>query len=391
MSLQDTIQNGKPNVYLDCWFCDRSYLKQELNYVNYVRDRKDADVHIMMAREWAANGGRRYSVFMLGQNGYKYIQDTLRFNLGPDVSEEISREKVLHALKTGITPYLLKSDLWQNLSIKYTKTEEPEKIEDKWNHWIFELSANGRARGQESTQSFDLGGQIEANKITKDIKIELEMDADYEKSIYEVESETITSIHRTYDLDGMVVKSLTQHWSAGGFGGFYSSRYRNIAISYTASPAVEYNLYPYEEATTRQLTFLYRPQFSYDFYQDSTIFNKLSESLFREMLSVDYEIKKKWGSIDLALDVSHYFHDFSKNRISFHSRISMNLVKGLNVYFYGGASLINDQLSLPKGEATTEEVLTRQKQLATSYNYYTSFGVSYTFGSMYNNIVNPRF
>jgi hypothetical protein len=27
----------------------------------------------------------------------------------------------------------------------------------------------------------------------------------------------------------------------------------------------------------------------------------------------------------------------------------------------------------------------------TSYRYYSAIGVSYTFGSIYNNVVNPRF
>jgi hypothetical protein len=33
----------------------------------------------------------------------------------------------------------------------------------------------------------------------------------------------------------------------------------------------------------------------------------------------------------------------------------------------------------------------RQRQLATSYSYSVYFGVSYTFGSIFNNVVNPRF
>jgi hypothetical protein len=388
---QDTLNEQLPNVYLDCYFCDHDHIKRKVGYVNYVRDRKDADVHIMVARERAANRGVRYSFFMLGQNGYIHLQDTLRVNLGPDVSEEETRQRVVHAIKAGLVPYLIKTPMWKKLTIGYTEPSETAEPTDRWNYWIFELSSDVRMQGEESTKSLDLGGEIEANKVTEAFKLEFEFDADYEKSIYEVESETITSIHRTYDFEGLAVKSISPHLSAGGFAEVYSSRYRNIKISYDAAPAIEYNIFPYSEATTRQLTFLYRPEYEYNRYQDTTIYNKLQENLFREILSIDYEIKKKWGSIDLALDLSHYFHDFSKNRVSFRTSFNVNIVKGLNVYFYGGASLIHDQLSLPKGEATREEVLTRQQQLATSYEYYTSFGISYTFGSMYNNIVNPRF
>jgi len=48
-------------------------------------------------------------------------------------------------------------------------------------------------------------------------------------------------------------------------------------------------------------------------------------------------------------------------------------------------------LSLPKGGASLEEVLLRRKMLETSYTYYFSIGLSYTFGSIYSNVVNPRF
>ena len=53
--------------------------------------------------------------------------------------------------------------------------------------------------------------------------------------------------------------------------------------------------------------------------------------------------------------------------------------------------MIHDQLSLIKGEATLEQVLLRRTMLETNYSYYFSFGLSYTFGSIYSNVVNPRF
>jgi hypothetical protein len=389
---QDTLMEEAPNVYLDCHFyCDQDHIKREIDYVNYVRDRKDADVHIMITSERAANEGRRYSVFMLGQNGFVNLQDTLRFNVGPDASEEQSRQKLLHALRSGLTPYLLKTPMWQNLAIDYNKPAEEEEVKDKWNYWIFELSADGEMRGEESRKGYEWGGRIEANKVTKDIKLEFDFDADYDRNIYEVNDRTITSIHRTYDFDALSVWSLSQHWSAGGFAGLRSSRFQNIAISYNASPAIEFNIFPYMEATTRQLTILYRPGFRYNVYSDTTIFNKTEEDLLRESLEINYDVKQKWGSIDLSLEASHYFHDFSKNRLSFRTFVNVNVVKGLNVYLMGGASLIHDQLSLRKGDATAEEILTRQRELATNYEYFTRFGISYTFGSMYNNIVNSRF
>jgi hypothetical protein len=53
--------------------------------------------------------------------------------------------------------------------------------------------------------------------------------------------------------------------------------------------------------------------------------------------------------------------------------------------------LLRDQLYLPRGNLSDEERLLRLRQLATSYNYFVQVGLSYSFGSIFNNIVNPRF
>ena len=57
----------------------------------------------------------------------------------------------------------------------------------------------------------------------------------------------------------------------------------------------------------------------------------------------------------------------------------------------GGYARIHDQLFLPAGGASRDDVLTRQQQIRTSFSYFTAFGFSYRFGSIFNNVVNPRF
>jgi hypothetical protein len=57
----------------------------------------------------------------------------------------------------------------------------------------------------------------------------------------------------------------------------------------------------------------------------------------------------------------------------------------------GSFAFVHDQISLPLGVSTLEDVLLQRKMQATDYSYYTYFGFTYTFGSIYNNVVNPRF
>jgi hypothetical protein len=71
--------------------------------------------------------------------------------------------------------------------------------------------------------------------------------------------------------------------------------------------------------------------------------------------------------------------------------MNVRLFKGFSVNLFGEFSRTRDQVYLPRGEASTEEILLRQRQLLTGYQYSFEFGFSYTFGSIFNNIVNPRF
>jgi hypothetical protein len=194
-----------------------------------------------------------------------------------------------------------------------------------------------------------------------------------------------------YGISGPVVKSLSEHWSAGGFFSVVSSTYANIELGADIAPAVEYNFYPYSESTKKQLRVLYRIGYTRADYFEETVYFKTSESLFQESLSLAYEVKRPWGTVGLELERSHYFHDFSKNRIELEGEISFRVWRGLNVNVGGSYARIRDLLSLSSEGASYEEILLRQRQLATGYSYSFSVGLEFTFGSTRSNVVNPRF
>ena len=198
-----------------------------------------------------------------------------------------------------------------------------------------------------------------------------------------------TSSSHTFRL--LAVKSISDHWSVGAGMSAWSSTYSNIKFAVNPAPAVEYNFFPYSESTRRQLRFLWKPGFKYNRYYEETIYEKTSEKLWWQEFSIALEMQQKWGNITTAFEASHYFNDLSKNRLYVYMNFSIRLFKGLSFDTYGRFSRIRDQLTLKKGEATDTEVLLRLRQLATSYNYYGSFGLSYTFGSTFSNVVNPRF
>ena len=52
---------------------------------------------------------------------------------------------------------------------------------------------------------------------------------------------------------------------------------------------------------------------------------------------------------------------------------------------------INDQIYLPNAGNTEEEILLQRQALETGFRITSNIGIRYTFGSIYNTIVNQRF
>ena len=381
-----------PKVYLDCNFCDFDYLRTNVDFVNYVRERKEATVYVMVSSQHTGSGGRRYILNFIGQNGFQNKNDTLAFNTRKDATDDIVRNKMQKYLKIGLMPYIAHSTIAKNIEINYSGESAEEIIkEDNWNNWVFSIQVSGDMDSEESNQDYDADLELQAERITKEWKIETEFDYRYNREVYDTDDETITAIRSRYQLDGFAVKSLGDHFSIGLFNIMGANKYSNLNFYFRTSPAIEYNFFPYEESNLRQLCLRYFIGYRYNNYIETTIYNKNKEYLPGQSFSLDLEYKRRWGEISVFLEASNYFPDFDKNRFTIYNSFNLNLFKGLSLYLGGSASLIHDQVSLAKESVSKEERLLHIKEIQTDYSYSLRLGFEYTFGSIYNNIVNPRF
>ena len=183
----------------------------------------------------------------------------------------------------------------------------------------------------------------------------------------------------------------SQKFSYGAFADVSSSTFRNIDLSAALYTGFEYNFFPYSESSRHMLRVNYGVGAKQNDYTETTIFDKDEELLFQQRLSLRFKLIQEWGNVGTSIHASSYLHDFDLNNVSINSNVRVRIVKGLSVNLRGGFSFIHDQVTLPKGEATLEETLLQQRQISTQFSYHGSVGLSYTFGSIYNNIVNPRF
>lgn len=378
-------------IFIDCAHCDMNYIRDEVPYVNYVRDVKEAQVYILETSELTGSGGRKYTYAFVGQQEFAGMNDTLVYSSRPDDSRDYRRIWRTQMLKMGLMPYVAKTPLFSEVEINPTDRIEKQVVTDNWNNWVFELEAEPEFEGEESFKELSLRSSVSATKITHDWKFDFDFDHRYTRTKYTYDDTLYTNDKSYQGLDLLVVKSISEHWSAGVRSDLLSSSYTNTRLSIDFLPSLEYNIFPYSKSTHRQLRILYGIGSSYRIYDDTTIYNQLEELLWQQQLQVAYQVQEKWGSINVSLEGSNFFHDFTKNRVELNGYISIRILKGLSFRVGGAAARINDQLSLVKGEASEAEILLQLQELETSYHLEGEIGITYTFGSIYNNIVNPRF
>ena len=388
---QELMRKDAVRFFLDCDFCDINYIRREIPYVNYVRDVKEAQVYTLLTTQRAGNGGREYTYSFEGQHEFAGMNDTLIFLSMPDDTDDQRRERQLKMLKMGLMRYVAHTPLYGEIDISHSKDLETQDVKDRWNNWVFELRFSPSFEGEETYKELSFFNSVTATKITEEWKFDFDFDHRYNRKSYSYDDTAYTAFRNEEDLEVLLVKSLGEHWSAGSWVNVRSATFNNLSFKADIIPSLEYNIFPYSESTRRQLRFLYGIGYSLNQYNDTTIYGKISESLFQQSLKMGYEVTQKWGSIDISLQAFNYLHDFSKNRVELSGHMDFRIIKGLSLGLRGSIARVRDQLSLSKSDLTEEEFLLRLTEVATGYYYYGGVELRYTFGSIYNNIVNPRF
>lgn len=384
----DTLRKDALNVFMDA----TDYIRKEIPYVNYVRDIKDAGVYILSTSQNTGSGGREYTFFFVGQNDNEGMRDTLSYVQSPDETEDQRRIKEVRTLKIGLMRYVAKTPLADYMKISFTEPLSETVSTDKWDSWVFRSSIYGYVQAQKTYKNYYASGNINASRITKDWKINIRSNLSQNDEKYIInDSTTINGVNSSKAINALIVKSISDHWSIGGTAQTGASSYNNEKFSYSLMPGIEYDLFPYSESTRRQLRFLYTAGYNFVTYVDTTIYDRTKENLWSQSFSASYEVVQKWGNIDMTIGYSNFLHDWSKNNIYTQASIELRIAKGLSLSLGGYAALIHDQLGLVKKDVPVDQILLRRQQLATQYEYFVSFGVTYTFGSIYNNVVNPRF
>ena len=391
------------NVFLDCGrSCDFDYVRRTIPYVNYVRDRVGSDVHVLITNQNTGSGGRNYELRFLGQGALDSMVEEMKFTSSSTFTDAERRAGLTETIARGLVRFLLTTEMGEKIQISVpvedqsTLPEDDEVVDDPWNFWVFNVRMNGTVEGEEAERQTRVETRVSADRVTEEWKFGLSGRFNYRENEFDLSSGTVRSINRDGNVFGQLIKSLGPHWSAGMTTYTNTSSSNNTDLSMSVSPTVEFAFFPYSQTSTRDLRARYEINFRRNQYEELTVYNEMDQVLVQNQLRVFSTFRQPWGYASASISLESYVTDFEESlfdlyNVSFRTQFNVRVARGLSLEMDVELSTVHDQIWLPAEQSNDEDVLLGNKNLPTSFEYEVKMGFSYRFGSIYNNVVNPRF
>ena len=342
------------------------------------------------------SGGTAWTIKFIGLGRLQGDERTQTFTTASTATFDDERKEFARVFRLGLAGFAADTAVARDLDLTYKPPAQAAALvgvaRDPWRRWVFRMSANGNTNGEQSTNSRSYSVSGSANRVTEALKVNASASLRKSKSLFTLsDGERIDSLSDSWNAGGLVVKSLGPKLSAGVRLNSGHSSFSNEERTLSLFPGVEYDFFPYADFERRRLTIWYEIGPNYYRYRELTIYDKLEERVTKQQMDVSLSFRQPWGSLGVFSSFSQHLGHPERYRASVFGHTDVRLFKGFSFNMFADYSRIRDRISLPKEEASSEEILLRLRQLATGYSYSFSIGFSYSFGSIFNSIVNPRF
>jgi hypothetical protein len=401
----EDVRAGALNVYLDCegarQACQTSHFRTELTFVNWVRDLADSQLHIIMTSQGTGSGDEFLFDF-LGRGDLVGQDDQLTYSASDTDSDDARIQGITGVLGVGLARYSLLLGRQGPFTVNTPAARNPRldlppglqgEVNDPWDYWVFRVGGDTRIDNQDLKDTKSFSGNFSANRTTEIWKISVTGRGSYSKTTGKLTDTTsYENIRRSGSADARIFYSLAERWSAGIEGGASTSSENNQDFAAQVGTGVEYSFFPYRDWTRRRMTvqaLIYAHYFNYELI---TQFEKMSETVGEGSLKWALGFRQPWGTANLNAAATAYLQDPTKlYNLSFGGRLSIRIARGLEWNVGGDISRVRDQIYIPLEKLSEEDILLGRRQLPTNSKLSFNTGFSFTFGSIYNNVVNNRF
>ncbi len=387
-------------VFLDCKRgCDRTFLQREITFISYVRDRADAEVHVLVTRQSSASG-QQYVLSFHGVEAFLGQDQELRYNSPATHTNDERRRGMKRMLQLGLVPYVMHTPQASGIAFNWSAPAASEPVaavvangqsSDPWNYWVFSSELGTEIDGQERTEKDEFWGSFFASRTTAAWRMGGGVDHRLRDRRFEFDDgSTFDDISRQSGISAYAIKAIGDHWGVGGGLRARRSTFRNLERAYRVAGAIEYSVFPYAESSVRALNFGYYAGYTQFNYEHVTVLGLLTEARPNHGLFADYRLDQPWGNARVELRASQFMDDTSLYRLQLNSSIDFRVTRGFSINLWGRAALVRDQIYLPAGGSTDEDVLLGRRALDTGFETRVGVSMRYRFGSIYNSAVNVR-
>lgn len=392
---------GGPGGFGSFGACNSNDYRTEIRFVDWVRDRADADVHVIVTSQ-STGSGQEHTFDFIGQGELlDGLSDRLAYRASSTNTRDETVRGLTQMLRAGLVRYVAHAGLTDRVLVATAEGEGNEgpaaqlpvqATRDPWNAWVFRTGFDVNVSGEERENEHRVTGNFSANRTTDMWKMSMEARANMRSREVQLnDGETFVDDNRDWSAGLLVVRSLGPHWGTGSELEFETAPNSNRSRASRASYALEWNFFPYEEANRRQLIVHYQLGVQNVAYEERTVFGHMNQTVTDQLFNVRYNTRQPWGTASFFVQWSNYLHDFSLNRGSIDGNLSFRILRGVDLDLRGSYERIRDQINLSADGLSDAEILVRRGELATGYEYEFSVGLSYRFGSIFNNVVNNRF
>lgn len=166
-------------VFLDCQGCFQDFLRAEVTFVDYVRDRTEAEVHALITSVETGAGGREHTLALIGAGPFDGVNHTLRTVTTQADPEDVVRRQLATALRIGLTRFGRTPETRpaHEFSVTYEQRERWGSLEARteWSQYLHDLRKSRlEADGEVSVRvarGLSVAGEVSASRIRDQLSL----------------------------------------------------------------------------------------------------------------------------------------------------------------------------------------------------------------------------
>src|SRR2546427_2803066 len=211
-----SVQDSALRVFFDCpnfdRGCDFDFMRTEIGFVNWVRNREDAHVHILISTQVTGGGGDAYTITFIGLKQFRGTTDTLHYVSNTTETRDEIRRGLARVLKLGLVRFAALTPLAPRMDVTYSAPaagQTAAAVYDPWDYWVFRIGMNGNYSAQKASNNFGIFTDLRASPITQRLKFRLSLNGG---------ARVHNSPHALHPQPSATLTPLTRHYRAPALG-----------------------------------------------------------------------------------------------------------------------------------------------------------------------------